>query len=161
MSEPALPRVRRPPRWLDSCSDPHQFSSPKEYYKRAYFEFADTLNGELNIKRFCQKNYELYMKAEQLLLTAATTGDVMTENMKEVCGHFGEDLDERLKNQLSVLSDVVEGASPSLKVIQQAILSLNTTSSLFSEVLNSSLFFQQALHLLKDPSPPCADLKHI
>ena len=69
------------------------------------------------------------------MLTAATTGDVMTENMKEVCGHFGEDLDERLKNQLSVLSDVVEGASPSLKVIQQAILSLNTTSSLFSEVL--------------------------
>ena len=51
------------------------------------------------------------MKAEQLLLTAATTGDVMTENMKEVCGHLSVDLDEqRLKNQLSVLFDVVEGA---------------------------------------------------
>ena len=76
------------------------------------------------------------MKAEQVLLTAATTGDVMTENMKEVCGHLSEDLDEqRLKNQLSVLFDVVEGASPSLKVIQQATLNLNKTSNLFSEVL--------------------------
>ena len=108
LSEPALPRVHRPPRWLDSGSDPHRFSSPKEYYKRANYEFADTLNGELN-KRFCQKNYELYTKDEQLLLTAATTEDVMTENMKEVCGHFVEDLDERLQNQLSVLSDVAEG----------------------------------------------------
>ena len=68
------------------------------------------------------------MKAEQLLITAATTGEVMMENMKEVCSHFGEDLEEqRLKNKLSVLSDVVEGTSPSLRVIQEAILSLNTT----------------------------------
>ena len=126
MSEPSLPRVRRHPRRLDSGSDPHQFSSPKEYYKRAYFEFADTLNEELN-KRFCQKIFKLYMKAEQLLITAATTGEVMMENMKEVCSHFGEDLEERLKNKLSVLSDVVEGTSPSLRVIQEAILSLNTT----------------------------------
>ena len=90
-------------------------SSLKEYYKRAYFEFADTLNGELN-KRFCQKNFELYIKAKQLLITAATTGEVMMENMKEVCSHFGEDLEgQRLKNQLSVLSDVVQGTSPSLE----------------------------------------------
>ena len=41
------------------------------------------------------------------------------ENMKEVCGHFGEDIDEQcLKNQISVLSDIVEGPSPSLRVIQ-------------------------------------------
>lgn len=76
------------------------------------------------------------MKAEQLLITAATTGEVMMENVKEVCSHFGEDLDEpRLKKQLSVLSDIAEGVSPSLRVIQEAILSLNTTSTLFSEVL--------------------------
>ena len=96
---------------------------------KAYFEFAVTLN-----KCFCRKKYTLYMKAEQLLLTAATTGYVITENMKEVCWHFSEDLDECLKNQHSVLSDVIQGASPSLKVIQPATLSLNT-SSLFSEVL--------------------------
>ena len=118
---------------VDSGSDPHQFLS--QYYKRAYFEFADSLDEELN-KRFCQKNYEFHMKAKQLLITAATTGEVMMENVKEVCSHSGEDLDEpRLKNQLSVLSDIVEGVSASLRVIQEAILSLNTTSTLFSEVL--------------------------
>ena len=66
------------------------------------------------------------MKAEQLLITAATTGDVLMETMKEVCGHFGEDLDEQcLKIQLSALSDIVESPSPSLRVIQQAILKYN------------------------------------
>ena len=95
----------------------------------------DCLHGQIN-KRFSQKNYELYMKAEQLLIAAATTGDILMENMREVCEHFGEDLDEqRLKNQLSVLSDIVEDRSPCLKVIHQAILKLNTTSNLFSEVL--------------------------
>ena len=34
-------------------------------------------------------------------------------DMKEVCSHFGEDLNEQhLKNQLSVLSVVVEGFFP-------------------------------------------------
>ena len=75
-------------------------------------------------------------KVEQLLIVAASSGNVLIENLKEVCEHFGEDLDElRLKNQLSVLSDIVNAPSPSLQVIQQAIQTLNTTSTLFSEVL--------------------------
>ena len=76
------------------------------------------------------------MKAEQLLICAAGTGEVLTDNMKIVCDHFGNDFDSsRLNNQLSIISDIVEGVTPTLREIQHAILSLNTTSSLFSEIL--------------------------
>ena len=51
-----------------------------------------------------------------------------------MCDHFGDDLDHtRLRNQLSVINDIVEGVNPTLREIQQAVLSLNTTSSLCSE----------------------------
>ena len=134
LSEPVLPRTRRLPRRLDSGSNPHADASPKDYYRRVYFEFADTLTGELT--RFDQDNYKLYMKAEQLLICAAGTGEVLTDNMKIVCDHFGKDFDSsRLNNQLSIISDIVEGVTPTLREIQHAILSLNTSSSLFSEIL--------------------------
>ena len=53
-----------------------------------------------------------------------------------MCKHFGEDLDHsRLKNQLSVLSDVVEGVKPSLRDIECSLKSFQSTSSIFSEVI--------------------------
>ena len=73
------------------------------------------------------------MRAEQLLIHAAGTGEVLTEHFKQVCDHFGNDLDHtRLRNRLSVINDIVEGVNQTLREIQQAVLSLNTTSSLCS-----------------------------
>ena len=135
LSEPALPRTRRLPRRFDGGSEAHVYSTPKEFYRKTYFEFVDTMNGELT-RRFDQKNYELYVNAEHLLISAAGTGEVLTEHLKQVCDHFGNDLDQtRLKNQLAVIGDIVEGVNPSLRDIQQAIFSLNTTSSLCSEII--------------------------
>ena len=52
-----------------------------------------------------------------------------------VCDHYSQDLDRsRLRNQLAVVHDIIESVSPSLQDIKEAILSLNTTSALFSEV---------------------------
>ena len=135
LSDPVLPRNRRPPRRLDSGSNPCSFSSPKYYYRKIYFEFADNIHGELK-KRFDQKTFYLYLKAEELLLKAAETGQVLATNLEDVCKHFGEDLDHsRLKNQLSVLSDVVEGVKPSLRDIECSLKSFQSTSSIFSEVI--------------------------
>ena len=128
---PALPRTRRPPRRVDSGSEPTSFSSPTDYYRKVYFDFIDSISGEI-IKRFEQENYNLYAKAEQLLLRAAGTGEVSAEYCEEVCDHYGQDLDHsRLRNQLAVVHDVVESVSHSLHDIKEAILSLNTTSTLF------------------------------
>ena len=75
------------------------------------------------------------MRAEQLLIHAAGTGEILTEHFKQVCDHFGDNLDHtHLRNQLSVINDIVEGVNPTLREIQQDVLSLNTTSSLCSEI---------------------------
>ena len=135
LSDPSIPRQRRPPRRIDSGSTPSTFNSPKEYYQKVYFEVADTINEEMK-RRFEQKNYELYSKAEELLLSAAGSGVLLQENIDTVMKHFGEDLDHsRLTNQLAVLSDVVTGVNVSLKDVASNILSFTSTSSLFSEVL--------------------------
>ena len=132
--EPTVPRNRRPPRRLDSGSNPASFSSPKHYHRKLYYEFIDSVHGEI-IKHFDQQNFNLYMKAEQLLLKAVSTGEISSEYFEEVCEHYGQDLDHaRLRNQLAVVKDIVTSVSPSLKDIQAAIFSLNITSSLFSEV---------------------------
>ena len=69
-------------------------------------------------------------------MQAARSGQVLVEELQDVCMHFGDDLNHsRLKNQLAVLCDAVDGASPSLQDVKMSLLALNTTSSLFSEVL--------------------------
>ena len=49
--EPTVPRVRRPPRRLDSGSNPASFSSPRDYCRKFYYEFIDCIHGEI-VKRF-------------------------------------------------------------------------------------------------------------
>ena len=83
LSDPVLLRNRRPPRHLDSGSNPCFFSSLKDYYRKIYFEFADDIHGELK-KRFDQKTFYLYFKAE-LLLKAAGTGKILATNLEDEC----------------------------------------------------------------------------
>ena len=135
LSEPAVPRVRRPPRRIDSGSNPSTFLSPKDYYRKIYFEYLDNILGEVS-RRFDQENFHMYIRVEQLLLQAASAGRILDENLKETCKHFGDDFDHlRLKNQLAILHDLVGLVNPTLQDIQKAILALDTTSCLFSEVL--------------------------
>ena len=60
--EPRIPRSRRPPQRIDSGCTPSSFNSPKEYYRKVYFEVADTIVGEILNRRTMtyiqrQKNY--------------------------------------------------------------------------------------------------------
>ena len=93
------------------------------------------MKGEIT-KRFDQKSFYfyLYLRAEQLVLKAASTGEILGDNFRETCQHFDLDFDQsRLKkNQLVVLHDLVSRVNPTLQDIHKAILA---TSSLFSEVL--------------------------
>lgn len=38
IGEPLLPRNRRAPRRFDNGSEPHHYGTPKDYYRRQYFE---------------------------------------------------------------------------------------------------------------------------
>ena len=111
LSDPTVPRVCRPPRQVDSGFSPSTFSSPKNYFRKIYFEFLDGMKGEIT-KRFDQKSFYLYLRAEQLILKAVSTGEILGDNLRETCQHFDLDFDQsRLKNQLAVLHDLV---SPTL-----------------------------------------------
>ena len=135
LNDPILPRVRRPPKRVDSGSSPSTFPSPKDYFRKIYFEFLDNIKGEIT-KRFDQKNFYLYLKAEQLVLKAASTGEILEDNLSKTFKHFDQDFDHsRLRNQLAVLHDLVCRVNPTLQDVHKAILALGTTSSLFSEVL--------------------------
>ena len=77
LNDPILPRVWRPPRQVDSGSSPSTFSSPKEYFRKIYFEFFDNIKGE--IIWFDRKNFYLHQRAE-LVLKAASTKEILEQS---------------------------------------------------------------------------------
>ena len=42
-----LPRYKRPPARINDGSQPHQFSTPKEYYRQIHYQACDLLMREL------------------------------------------------------------------------------------------------------------------
>ena len=134
VSDPVLPRLPRPSRQVDRGDEPACFKSPKDYFCKSYFEVIDNIVGEMS-RRFDQQNFETYIKAEQLLLEAACSGQVNENMLDDVCTHFGDDLDKiRLRNQLTVLHDAMGSTKLAMKDIIASLLSFNTTANLFSEV---------------------------
>lgn len=74
IGEPKLPRYRRAPARLDDGSQTHTYRTPKDYFRRQYFEACDLLIGELE-DRFEQKGLTVHVLLESLLLKAANGND--------------------------------------------------------------------------------------
>jgi len=45
---PALPRYRKVPKRVDNGSAPHQFATPKDYFRSQCYQVCDLLLGELD-----------------------------------------------------------------------------------------------------------------
>ena len=69
-NQPCLHRARRPPRRIDSDSEPHVFETPLEYYRKIYFEVIDVVVNELN-RRFEQPSLQIPLAIKRLILEAA------------------------------------------------------------------------------------------
>lgn len=69
-NQPCLHRARRPPRRIDSDSEPHVFETPLEYYRKINFEVIDVVVNELN-RRFDQPSLQIPLAIERLILEAA------------------------------------------------------------------------------------------
>lgn len=64
----------------------------------------------------------MYLRVEQLVLKAATTGGVLDYNLSETYKHFDQDFDNsRLKNQLAVLHNFIHHVNPTFQDIHKAI----------------------------------------
>ena len=92
-SPPTLPRHRRPPKRLDEGSSvSHEFTSPKSYFRKQYFEVLDLMSSELK-RRFQQKRgLPVVATIEKLLLDAAN-GTLEKGDLPQELQLYSNDLD--------------------------------------------------------------------
>ena len=82
--EPSLLCYRRPPKRIDEGSEPHHFNTPKEYFRRQYFEVMDFVSDEID-RRFDQQSFILPIAIEDLLLKAcAENSDDVSITVPEI-----------------------------------------------------------------------------
>jgi len=107
IESPIVPRYRTPRR-VDSGSTPHQFNTPKDYFRCLYYQVCDLLLGELE-KRFEQSEVILSVLALEKLLTAAN-GESYEEHLQYIYKScYKEDLNVlQLQKQLPLLVDVIK-----------------------------------------------------
>ena len=118
IGSPILPRYRQPSRRLDSGSQPHQFQTPKEYFRQQYFVGCDLLICELT-DRFNQEEFMTPVQALEILLLKSANGETIDKELQTVRDSvYKDDFDfDKLGRQLCVLVDVVHEALPNVKEV--------------------------------------------
>ena len=65
--EPTLPRKRKMPKRFDEVASHHFYETPKDLYRRTYFEAYDNVIQGIE-KRFQQKDFLIYRNIQDMLL---------------------------------------------------------------------------------------------
>ena len=145
---PYLAHARRPPRKIEDGSSPHVFETPKEYYRKTYYEVIDIIIQELS-RRFDQVSLRLVMQIENTLLIAANNKGPETITVDEtIITFYKHDLDEgKLLRQIKMLPDFVQ------EMKKNTQLKAITTVRSLAEILKSSTLamemFSEVVKLLK------------
>ena len=138
IGSPALPRFRRKHSRVDGGSHPHQFSSPRDYYRHLYFQTCDLLLNELQDRFEGNCNLAPVMALESLLVKAANGEDSNTEieSLQDSC--FADDLDfTALRRHLPFLVDGVKQSDPRIRKV--------TTVQTVCSAMNSNKTYKQML----------------
>lgn len=115
IGEPGLPRYRRPPRKIDDGTRPHQYPTPRNYFRQKYYEVIDTIITQLD-QRFGQKSLSAPLAIEQMLLDAANGENCTIPEV--VRKSYEGDIDtKRMIHQLHILHDFVMTSKPELKKV--------------------------------------------
>jgi len=104
---------------VDNGSAPHQFATPKDYFRSQYYQVCDLLLGELD-KRFEQCRVIPSILTSERLLISAANGDSYEELIiSSLCNScYKEDFNlAELKKQLPLLVDVIKQGTPSVKKV--------------------------------------------
>ena len=145
---PCLALARRPPRKIDDGSSPHVFETPKEYYRKTYYEVIDIIVQELS-RRFDQVSLRLVMQIESTLLMAANNKGPETITVDEmILTFYKHDFDEgKLLRQIKMLPDFVQ------EMKKNTQLKAITTVRSLAEILKSSTLamgmFSEVVKVLK------------
>ena len=81
--EPVLPRRKKIPRRTIEESDCYNNETPKEYFRKRYFEVLDVVSNEIS-RRFDQKDFSLVAEIEQTILAARKLSYVMLFCIKTI-----------------------------------------------------------------------------
>ena len=148
--DPVLPRQRRPPRRIDSDTLSHEFSTPKCYFRKQYFEALDTVISELS-DRFCQRRgLPIAAKLEKLLIDAANGSFTDGDLSQEIIELYSRDLDKAsLSNQLKMLPQLVHtynAGNPQTAI--REVTGLRTMCDIMNSISVSRTLFNQIDRLL-------------
>lgn len=137
---PVLPRRRKAPKRLEvGCGEPSHPQSPKDLYRRFYFEALDLVISAIN-SRFDQPGYQTYKNLQELLLQAACGQDYHKE-FEYVVDFYGSDfessqLDTQLQNLSTHFKSCAKQSTVSFKDVCDYLKSLSKVQqSFFSQVV--------------------------
>lgn len=133
VDDPQLPRRRKAPKRYEGLAQAEFPASPKEEYRRIYFESLDLAVTSIN-SRFDQKGFKVFSSVEQLLFKACGGQDFKDE-LTKVCEFFLDDFDKaELEAELLTLQKLYESAigseAPSVDNIKKALLTLSNTQQM-------------------------------
>ncbi len=136
ISQPVLPRQRRRPARIEEGTSPHEYPSPREFYRQKYFEACDLLIAELET-RFENHQMPTVLSLEQALVKAANGDDFESEvaHLKDSC--YKHDIEwPDLMRHLPMLQDIVK-KDTSIKRV--------TSTSTICDAMNSNHIFKEML----------------
>jgi len=102
ISEPTLPRKQRAPARIEIGTGVSSYpATPKDYYKRIYFEAIDLMINSIEL-RFNQSSFSVYEKMESFLIKVLNDQDYSKE-LQFIELHYSDDLDVQvLKCQVEI-----------------------------------------------------------
>ncbi|XP_076347747.1 zinc finger MYM-type protein 1-like [Tachypleus tridentatus] len=110
ISEPQMPRQKREPKRFEvGTGEPSFPSSPKEFYRRQYFEVLDLAINAIN-RRFDQPGFQVYRHMKDLLKSLRE--EDTSDELKYLVDKYNDDLDIlSLKVQLPLLNGLLRSDS--------------------------------------------------
>lgn len=135
LDEPKTPKIRsRPKKIDDSTSEPHEFSSPADFYRKMYFEVLDKVIGCIE-QRFT-KDTMAHLSNMELFLTQQNN----ETSSNYVKNFYGDDFDmDRLILHRNMLLDIAQTKNYKLNSVEDVVSFITThcesTKDMIPEVI--------------------------
>ncbi|XP_064417257.1 zinc finger MYM-type protein 1-like [Latimeria chalumnae] len=145
---PAIPRRRRAPHHYDDGIEPHQWTTPEDYFRSQFFELIDLLTTVIN-RRFDQPTLLLLMSIEKILITAINGLPCSQIPEKIVDTYSGNIAFDRLLIQLAMLPDLLKTHNKSSTMCITNVTKIGTIIEILTERPEMCSLFSQVDILLR------------
>ena len=147
---PVLPRYRNPPKRLDGGSISHQFNSPKEYFRKQYFEVLDLLINELQRRFQQERGMPMAVLIEKLLLEYSNASS-SSKSLPTELDIYKNDIDlSKLNFQLQMLPDLIKSRNQQVSNSPiKEVTNVKTIATMMNELPVCKTMFSEISRLLQ------------